>query len=453
MASHITVVGGGPAGIATTLALIDKGFVVTLIERSDYHDTRVGEHLLPGALPYLEQLGLRTTVQNGEHRPCQGVRSAWGDSALYDNAYIFNSYGNGLNLSRPSFDKRLAEQAKQRGATVLIGTSVRSFTQNKDGWLLKLSGDQNNLTLQTHFIIEATGRKAAVARALKQERIAYDKLVGIVGFLPPLSSNTSVDDSILLEACEDGWWYSALLFDGQVVAAYMTDADLLSKSSDKPLDFWRKQVEPTTHIKARLEEFELATQVQVKPAQSQRLAKIVGEGWLAVGDAAISFDPLSSGGITKGLSGGLRAAEAIFSHFNGEADALSLYETEIKQAFEDYLSTRANYYRMEARWPASPFWQRRHQPLPSEIPVMLDPMSVVFAPKTVQPKQVGLFLQDKMLEIDSDLITQLARQSKPAHQLVSQFKTESEHQHDDQEIIIAVQLLLQEGLFMNEGAK
>ena len=40
----ILVVGGGPAGLATASALAGKGLDVSVVERSDYRDIRIGEH-------------------------------------------------------------------------------------------------------------------------------------------------------------------------------------------------------------------------------------------------------------------------------------------------------------------------------------------------------------------------------------------------------------------------
>ena len=42
-----------------------------------------------------------------------------------------------------------------------------------------------------------------------------------------------------------------------------------------------------------------------------------GDGWVAAGDAACAFDPLSGQGIFKALDGGMRAAEAV-ALFAGE---------------------------------------------------------------------------------------------------------------------------------------
>jgi flavin-dependent dehydrogenase len=87
---------------------------------------------------------------------------------------------------------------------------------------------------------------------------------------------------------------------------------------------------------------------------------VVKDGWVAVGDAASAYDPLSSLGICKALESGLRAGKAIAE---GRLDE---YEAWVRSSFEDYLRTREAYYAMEQRWPASPFWRARHRPVASK---------------------------------------------------------------------------------------
>jgi flavin-dependent dehydrogenase len=89
---------------------------------------------------------------------------------------------------------------------------------------------------------------------------------------------------------------------------------------------------------------------------------VTGERWIAVGDAATTYDPLSSQGIFKALQSGILASYAICDFFKGTPGGLEKYEALIKQEFDDYLATRADYYGQERRWQASPFWQRRHEP-------------------------------------------------------------------------------------------
>jgi len=85
----------------------------------------------------------------------------------------------------------------------------------------------------------------------------------------------------------------------------------------------------------------------------------MGNNWLAAGDAAMAFDPLSSQGIYHALNSGLLAARAIQDSQFGHQTALEEYSRETPRRFDKYLSMRAIYYGRERRWSSSAFWQRR----------------------------------------------------------------------------------------------
>jgi flavin-dependent dehydrogenase len=85
-----------------------------------------------------------------------------------------------------------------------------------------------------------------------------------------------------------------------------------------------------------------------------------GNRWLAVGDAASSYDPLSSQGIYKALSNGLLGAETVQAALNGDVHAIDRYGEGISSAFEGYVAQRNIFYQREQRWPHSKFWRRRH---------------------------------------------------------------------------------------------
>jgi flavin-dependent dehydrogenase len=80
-----------------------------------------------------------------------------------------------------------------------------------------------------------------------------------------------------------------------------------------------------------------------------------------VGDAASTFDPLSSQGILKALRSGIFAAYAAGDLLAKEDDAgMHRYRAFVEREFEGFLRARARYYADEARWPEREFWRRRH---------------------------------------------------------------------------------------------
>ena len=96
------------------------------------------------------------------------------------------------------------------------------------------------------------------------------------------------------------------------------------------------------------------------PAPSFQLDKVVGSNWMAIGDAASTFDPITSQGIIKSMSDAILAAEIIAKHFADEDKKLEEFEQNVTARYEQYLDMRKYLYQLENRWPESPFWQKYH---------------------------------------------------------------------------------------------
>jgi flavin-dependent dehydrogenase len=88
-------------------------------------------------------------------------------------------------------------------------------------------------------------------------------------------------------------------------------------------------------------------------------AGIAGAGWLAVGDAAMAMDSLSSMGILGALRAGAAAAGVIARHLSGDRDALASHARNVARDFDGYLANRQLTYAQETRWGDHPFWRRR----------------------------------------------------------------------------------------------
>src|ERR1019366_10732148 len=94
-----------------------------------------------------------------------------------------------------------------------------------------------------------------------------DGLGGLVGLLAPGSAASSADPVLLLEAAEDGWWYSAPLPGGAMVAAYMTDEDAVAGGAE---ELWRHKLCAAIYTAARFEGFRLDA-LRVRAAGTGRL--------------------------------------------------------------------------------------------------------------------------------------------------------------------------------------
>lgn len=357
----VAVLGGGPAGAAVALGLLNLGYSTVVIERSDYRGARIGETLPPAIRPLLVSLGIWDQFLAEKHSKSFGIRSAWGGDDLHDNDFIFNPYGAGWHVDRVRFDAMLARCAEEIGATVYRGARLLACENDKSGnWKIEIAYGDRRHCLSTKFLVDATGRASYAARKQGARRITWDRLIGVVSFFSLTSQRSVLDSFTLIEAVEEGWWYSAALPDSRLVLAYMTDADLYARERKQSSDYWLRQLLRTTHTKSRIEDYVLTFGPHIVSANSSRLDRVTNGNWMAVGDAAMAFDPLSGQGVFKALQAALRAAESIEKYWTGNNSALRDYAVAVERDFDSYFLMRGAFYAREQRWPQSVFWQRRN---------------------------------------------------------------------------------------------
>jgi hypothetical protein len=59
------------------------------------------------------------------------------------------------------------------------------------------------------------------------------------------------------------------------------------------------------------------------------------------------------------LTSGYYGALAMNLWLTGDSSALKNYEEQLDKEFRKYLKNKIEYYRLETRWPESPFWKQR----------------------------------------------------------------------------------------------
>jgi flavin-dependent dehydrogenase len=358
-ATEVLIVGGGPAGIATAVALARAGRAACVVERTRYQAARVGEHLAPDCRPLLEGLGLGVPVAAGGHLPSPGVRAAWNSDVPFERDYIFSPYGVGFNLDRRRFDASLARGAADAGVEVLTGARLASLDGSAGAWRARLDGgSRSGAVIAAQVLVDATGRCASVARRLGARRVGPDRLIAHGAWLEAGDRGTA-DPWLLVEPIASGWWYAAALPQRRLAAVLLTDRDLAPACAADAQQWWKARAAETHHVASLLHRYRRQLGFRVSAAHSFRLEPAAGAGWLAVGDAAMAVDPLSSMGILSALRSGLGAAHAIVAHLDGDAPALERRTLEVAQSFNGYLAERAAVYALEHRWPGALFWERR----------------------------------------------------------------------------------------------
>ena len=340
--ADVIVVGGGPAGCAFAVTATRCGHRATVLDEGRRLRTWPGEALPAGGGELVASV-FGADVLNG-HAPAYGTSAAWGSAELVDHSFMAHWSGHGWHLDRGAFDESLRDVARDVGVTV-VTERVHAIDGDASAWRV-------NDRWSGQWLVDASGRAGAIVSRLGAHRVRIDEQVALVGVVPDRGGERVTT----VEAVRDGWWYSAPLPAGRRVAAYVTDADLAPAHRSAG---WEGLLHQTLHVRDLVGSVG-HVDVRAYPADTTYREEIVGRGWLAVGDAAVAFDPLSSQGLVTGIVMAARAGAML-------SDGLEGWAADYRAVLDEHIALRAEVARAERRWPDSAFWRRRQQDL-SPVP-------------------------------------------------------------------------------------
>ena len=316
------MLGGGPAGAAAAITLARHGSAVLVVERRRGPARKPGEALSDGALPLLTRLGVADLLDAPAHPWFDRIESAWWGVRCKPLPR------SGWLIDRPIFEAGLAAQAVADGVDWRDGVKVTTLSRRHDGWRLCLSDGSEAMVDR---LVDATGPAAVLARRLGQRHWRADRLVGAWVELTPARAGSQ--GAICVFRGLDLWWYFAWL-PGRVSAVAF---------GQRPPRYPAAWLEAAhaAGVRARLT---ATAGPSLHPAHAGYLDPPFGHGWLAVGDAAAAFDPLSGYGLTFALGSGYYGARASLDDWRGDPVALPAYAKLVARAVLDSQISRNYFY-------------------------------------------------------------------------------------------------------------
>lgn len=355
----VAILGAGVAGCAVATRLALAGWQV----------------VIAGALPRGGTTGLHWLSAAGEQRlarlhsgvpalieSCTGFLGIWGEPGDGD-ALANHTAAERRVVDCASVATALQHQAHAVGARFAVGKATRVL-QRESGWRVQLERPGGGWrSVQSRFVIDATGREAAVARMLGVPRVADDPLGAWSWVLQRPAGEEAL--MTLIESTPLGWWRSIDLANGRREVTFFSDHDL---QSEQQAD-WDSVLQLAADAPAtqqRMLDCDPPDAIHAAAAGSSALREAAGRCWLAVGDAAATFDPIVGSGLDFALVCAEVASNVVAQTLHGEPDAPLRFNQLVRGACAAHERERRARYAAETRWPQAPFWQRRAQPVPSQ---------------------------------------------------------------------------------------
>lgn len=333
---------------------------MVLLSHSKEQRVRRLETLPGNAGGLLDRLRIKQLFDVGNYAKYSGNLVCWGSAALYDREFINEQDGQGWYIDRDHFDEALRRLARERGVTMQDQVRLLHAEETTEGICISYKTDADRVvTIEADFLIDATGRNALVSRSLGGKRTTLDALTCFSTNVTP--AVVLPEGRSLTESHRDGWWFAVPVDGGSYHIQFMTDPDLHRPlSEDLPQWFWR-QLSLTKYCARHFMGGSLTSGISVRTCTTGFAAEPTGKYWAAAGDAAFSFDPLCSYGITTALGTGYYAALTADELMNGNEDALNGYKLILTRTFDSCARLLRVQYEEEMRWGDAPFWQRRQK--------------------------------------------------------------------------------------------
>lgn len=355
MNTEVIIVGKGISGLILSSLLAKKGIDHVILSRNDNRkDFALSETLPPSTLPLLASLNLLALFEENASKSF-GYHSIWGTDRITDNNFFFHHpYKYGLKIDKKRLMNRLAEKVSDK---IIDFNFLSKLEQKEHGIIVEILNENETLTVNGKVIVDATGRNRAVLKKLGISVKAYDQLIASICHVPVVK-HSKIKHKVIVESFKEGWGIVSSLNEQTNVISIFTNKNNAVLRELKDYQNWKSVLSETSILKDLLSS---GTDCKVMgwDANSAKSVKVAGDNWLAIGDAAISFDPLSSHGISNAVYCANAASKAISAHLEGNAlTSFKTYDQNISQIFDEYLKHKSMLYRAEKRWKESGFWKK-----------------------------------------------------------------------------------------------
>ena len=225
----VIIVGGGLAGLVSSILLSRSGLSVILIEKNQYPFHRVcGEYISNEVIPFLEKHDLFPAALNPTAIDELEL------SATNGNSFREKLDLGGFGISRYNFDYWLSQKANEAGVTIMENTTADTISYKNEFFSVVLKSGE---TLQSKIVIGAHGKRSKLDRSLNRSFILHKS--PYVGVKHHIKADLP-HNRISLHNFHGGYCGVSMVENEQFNLCYLTHRDAFKKHGN--VDKFEKEV-------------------------------------------------------------------------------------------------------------------------------------------------------------------------------------------------------------------
>lgn len=332
---EVIVVGAGPAGATTAMALAQQGRDVLLLDRQQFpRDKTCGDAVPAGAIELLYDLGMRQKIESAGFYPVRKLLISALNGSVLEAEFRESPLGaESYVIPRLQFDVTLQQHAVASGAEFVRAQVKEPIIEN--GQVVGVLARRNGKTeeLRSRVVVGADGATSVITRALRPEEnrhVDKHRAVALRAYVEDLEELPHEIEFYLYKGIVPGYAWIFPIGEGKANVGLGMRLDIFRRQKRDLHEMLQIFLEMPA-IKKRLKHGGQLRDVATWSLNfgSQKNLKHVYNGAMLVGDAAGFINPLTGGGIHNAIISGKFAAETIETALrqgNISAAALKIYE-------------------------------------------------------------------------------------------------------------------------------
>ncbi len=220
-------------------------------------------------------------------------------------------------MPRAEFDTILLDHARTRGVGVHQPATVQSVAFDPDGVSIDVSEGGATRTLRAAMLVDASGRDGFLAgRIGRRTRIPNLGKVALFAHFRGAARRTGKEEgNIRIYVIDDGWFWWIPLADDLTSVGSVLHARTVRAAQMPMEDLYADMLRRCPAVAEGLAGATRVTPVHRASNFAYANTPVVGDRFVAVGDAVAFVDPIFSGGVFIAMRSGQLAAEAIVKAF------------------------------------------------------------------------------------------------------------------------------------------
>lgn len=346
--TDVLIIGGGPAGTTFGTLMKKQGYAVTLLEKGHHPRFHIGESLLPMNLPILERLGVLDEVNAiGVIKPGADFTVGNSDAELLTFHFadaLGESPVNAFEVRRSEFDQILFENCRKSGVQALEGMTVTRVettnVQTHEVTALDNNGEEH--VWQVSFLVDASGRDTFLStkNGWKKPNRKHAS-AAVFGHFKGVTRRPGKDQgNISIYWFVSGWiWMIPLQDDIMSIGAVSCPEHLRTRKGSLD-EFLLETLESLSETRERMIGAQAIIPAQATGNYSYLSDRILGPGFIMVGDAFAFIDPVFSSGVYLAMHGAERGIPVAEAWLSGDRKcykhACNDYQKEIQKGISNF---------------------------------------------------------------------------------------------------------------------